>query len=160
DRMVDLLSELRPRSLEEIEKEVALARVLSQHRPGFKMLKPPEPEEDLRGFEWHYLWGLCHSDIRTLRGSEDYTPFYGVAYSPDGWRLAAGSRDRLVRVWDAQTGQEIFTLKGHQGPVASVAFSPDGRRLASAGGESGARQQRLPGSIKVWDLQTGQAVLT
>ena len=38
-----------------------------------------------------------------------------------------------VEVWDAVTGQEILTFKGHTDEVYCVAFSPDGRRLASAG---------------------------
>jgi len=37
-----------------------------------------------------------------------------------------------VKVWDAATGQETLTLKGHISQVNSVAFSPDGQRLASA----------------------------
>jgi WD40 repeat protein len=54
-----------------------------------------------------------------------------------------------VRVWDADTGREILTLKGHTGLVRRVAFSPDGRLLASAGG-----------AVKVWDAATGQETLT
>ena len=38
-----------------------------------------------------------------------------------------------MKVWDAATGQETLTLKGHTDSVTSVAFSPDGKRLASAG---------------------------
>ena len=50
----------------------------------------------------------------------------GVAFSPDGRRLASASEDRTVRVWDAATGQETLTLKGHTDFVTGVAFSPDG----------------------------------
>jgi WD40 repeat protein len=72
-----------------------------------------------------------------------------LALSPDGKRLASGSRDWTVKVWDTATGQETWTLQGHAGPVYSVAFSPDGKRLASGGRD-----------LKVWDAATGHQTLT
>jgi len=36
-----------------------------------------------------------------------------VAFSPDGKRIVSGSGDKTVKVWDADTGKEIFSLKGH-----------------------------------------------
>ena len=68
-------------------------------------------------------------------------------------RQTPGQRwsDKTVKVWDAQTGQELLTLKGHTGQVNSVAFSPDGKRLASAAADK---------TVKVWDAQTGQELLT
>jgi WD40 repeat protein len=56
-----------------------------------------------------------------------------------------------VKVWDAQTGQEQLSFKGHIRPVLGVSISPDGRRLASTGGDQ---------TVKVWDAQTGQEALS
>src|SRR5262249_59552512 len=64
---------------------------------------------DLRGFEWYYWWRRCGSNL-LLRHRASVT---SLAFSPDGRRLASGSQDGTVKVWDAQTGQETLILKGH-----------------------------------------------
>ena len=55
---------------------------------------------------------------------------YGVAFSPDGRRLAAGS-DGAVNIWDWGSGQLLHSLPGHEKRGICVAFSRDGRRLAT-----------------------------
>ena len=73
-----------------------------------------------------------------------------MAFSPDGTRIASGSDDKTVRVWDAATGQPVGQpLTGHTDAVCSVAFSPDGTRIASGSDDK---------TVRVWDAATGQPV--
>ncbi|MCH9684747.1 MAG: protein kinase, partial [Deltaproteobacteria bacterium] len=71
---------------------------------------------------------------------------YAVAASRDGERIATGSQDRTVRLWNAHLGAHIQTLEGHTMTVRSVAFSRDGLRLASGSDDRTAR---------LWDAKTG-----
>lgn len=65
-----------------------------------------------------------------------------VAFAPDGSRLATGGADGTVRIWDAQTYEQLLVLNGHEDYVKDVAFSADGSVLASASGDK---------TVRVWD---------
>jgi WD40 repeat protein len=74
-----------------------------------------------------------------------------IAFSADSQRLASGSADETVKIWDATTGACIQTLEGHNDWVNSVAFSADGQWLAS-----GSRDE----TVTIWDAATGACVQT
>ena len=52
----------------------------------------------------------------------------GIAFSPDGSRLASAGADETVRIWDVFRGHELLSLRGPKDRVHGVAFSPDGIR--------------------------------
>ena len=99
---------------------------------------------DSRGFEWHYLWQLCHGERWTLRGHTGEV--YFVTFSPDGKRLATASQDGTVRLWDSQRGLELQAFRGHVGEVTGVSFSPNAEMLASAGDDQ---------TVRLWDISAG-----
>ena len=77
-----------------------------------------------------------------------------VAYSPDGTRAVTGSRDGVVKVWDAATGAAVGRPLVHPHPVFAVAFSPDGKLLLTGcGPEMPAKGE---GEARLWDVATGE----
>jgi WD40 repeat protein len=82
---------------------------------------------------------------RLLRTATGHTrTAYRPAFSADGKRLASGSEDFSVRVWDVATGQEELLLEGHRAPVWAVAFDDERKQVVSAD---------AAGTVKVWDAQ-------
>jgi tricorn protease-like protein len=56
-----------------------------------------------------------------------------IAYSPDGNVLATGAQDKSVKMWDANTGELLGTVRGHPGLIYSISFSSNGDRLIAGG---------------------------
>lgn len=85
-------------------------------------------------------WNQC---LQTLEGHSDSVT--SVAFSRDGTRIASGSDDATVKLWDAIIGTLQDTLKGHSSSVYSIAFSQDSTRIASGSGDK---------TVKLWDATT------
>lgn len=108
---------------------------------------------DPRGFEW-YLLELHTVKFRESSGLRNPLMFSGsggaaagLAFSPEGGRLASACQDGSVWIWDACTGRMVLTCKGHQGEATCVAFSADGKSLASGGTD------RI---VRIWDAASGK----
>ena len=68
----------------------------------------PRPAEDRTIKLWDVRTGQL---LRLFEGNA--APIFGLAFSPDGRRLASASADGTVKLWDVETGQEALLLRGH-----------------------------------------------
>ncbi len=102
-------------------------------------------------FRW-YPWRSGGTDEAPSneRAGWAYSHVFGLAWSPDGLRLAAGG-DNAIRLWDTRSWKQLPTIDAHLHPVRDLAWSPDGTTLAST---SAARNQDL--GVKLWDPTTGE----
>jgi WD40 repeat protein len=116
------------------------------------------------------LWDLANGRlVLTLAGHK--APVTAVAVLPDGGRAISGSVDGILEVWDLASGRLLLTLAGHadaapvpdgrqdadrgrgetSAAVRALAVTPDGRRAVSGSGDR---------TLKLWDLESGQLLLT
>ena len=49
--------------------------------------------------------------------------------------IASGSKDKTIKLWQLDTGNELCTFSAVEDVVYSVTFSPDGKTLASGSGD-------------------------
>ena len=121
--------------------------LLEAHRPG----ATAENQEwgisaDLRGFEWFYLWRLCHKDqaLETFRlATNQIVSADSPDLSPGGTILAAESPTGILTLWDVASRLQIARLLDYAGDDAGRAFLHDGKLLA---------YRTKSGSIALWDI--------
>ena len=127
------------------EKDVhdgIVAIALPSHDPNFIAYGGGDDNLDIR---------MRSSSNGSWRGQvEGHTStVWSLAFKPNSYVLASGSRDETIRLWDVgdrDNLRHVRTLRGHTGTVYSVAWSPDGRTLASASAD---------GTVRLWNPNNG-----
>ena len=76
---------------------------------------------------------------------------WNIAFAPTGDRLAVGSREGTIYLWDFIRKERLKPLTGHTEHIWSVCFSPDGKRLVSGSNDRIAR---------LWDVESGEEIAT
>lgn len=95
------------------------------------------------------IWNATNYEVR-FRLSTD-PDFPNIELSPDGRVLATSFSGGLIKLWDIGTGEELYTLDGHQDARLELVFSPNSGLLVSGAWErSGERR------LRVWDVATGE----
>jgi WD40 repeat protein len=104
----------------------------------------PNPAEDVRGFEWYWLWRLERRKLMHHPGQVT-----AVAWSPDGQTCASASDgEDAIRVWETTSGHLLARLGklGAKQPH-TLRFTRDGKRLVSVASGS----TRSSSVVWVWD---------
>jgi eukaryotic-like serine/threonine-protein kinase len=72
-------------------------------------------------------------------------------FTPGDAQLITSGSDKLVRVWDAKTGEPVRSMEGHAGNVRALSLLPGGKRLLSASHDR---------TLKLWEVATGKCLKT
>ncbi len=126
-------------------------------------LMPAAAEDDLRGFEWHYLRRQCDDAALTLKLPLEPPNRFGpvrvdrIEVSPDGSRALAVFAGRVIG-WSLPGGKAITLAEGPNREVLDARFSPDGNKMAvlvlDTVGRAAPRighSNDAPASVEVWD---------
>jgi WD40 repeat protein len=134
-QMVEVDDSKRPASMAAVKQE--LQRIAAQIASGQFTTAPPSSSSQPARFSppLGTVYGIHHGHSDSVRA---------ISWSPDGTRIASCSWDNTVQVWDATTGDTLFTYRGHSLEVNAVAWSPDGSRVASGGNDH---------AVQVWQAE-------
>ena len=100
---------------------------------------------DLSGYI--HIWDFDGSELSNERELNHAGGVLSLIYSNNNkWLASSGYTDNAIRIWDAQTGKELWKINNaHASEIWSLAFSPDDRWLASASFDQ---------TVKIWDTTT------
>ena len=59
--------------------------------------------------------------------------------------------DHTAKVWDVESGMEIFTLADHKAEIVTINYNTDGDKLLTASFDN---------TAKIWDICTGKCIYT
>jgi WD40 repeat protein len=104
------------------------------------------------------VWDVAKRElVRSIKASND--AFYGVSISPDNQRVAVGCADKLVRVFDVHSGDEVMRCDNHLDWVFGSAFTNDGQRLATVSRDKAAKLIEIASGHLIDDINRSRDVL-
>jgi WD40 repeat protein len=141
-------------------------RHISPYTPGF----PPELQEIVKSAKKELILPVStvfDSQQNFLKEEDETTPIIlsagiprrsrissvghsgivgSLSWSPVGNKIASGSYDETIKIWDGKSLELLKTLKGHSNSVCSVSWNHDSSQIASGSYDT---------TIKIWDSSSG-----
>tara|TARA_R110002072_G_scaffold266193_2_gene425037 strand:- start:1418 stop:5206 length:3789 start_codon:yes stop_codon:yes gene_type:complete len=78
------------------------------------------------------------------------TTYNCAEFSPDGKRIVLGADDKMARICDARSGEEITApFRGHESSITVATFSPDGLEIATGSYDN---------TVRIWDVRSGRTL--
>ena len=114
---------------------------------------------DLENPDGKFFVAEAYDALRTLRDScKIEKVFYHktgkirhACFSPDGKRVLTASSDGIATLWDVESGDSLFTLRGHTRYINSACFSPNGKWVLTASSDN---------TAILWDAENGDSLFT
>ncbi len=113
--------------------------------PGLDVTFGPEGERILVADEAARLYDARSLDEIAVFARPD-DDVVAVAFHPRGHRIATGSRDGTIGVWNVDDAAERMRIAGHEGEIVALRFDAGGARIVS-----GSRD----GTARLWDAESG-----
>ena len=111
-------------------------------------------QTDFRGVNLQGV-NFSQSNLSKSIFTEIFGTVYSLAFSSDNQLLATGHSDGEIRLWEIETGQLLWSVKGHSSSVLTLAF-----HSISKGNTREKPEILASGSfdktIKLWDISTGK----
>jgi WD40 repeat protein len=119
--------------------------------------RPKPGEQDLRGWEWRYLWQYCQSDAASVLDTGPMTEAR-LAVSADGeWLATAQSSPDNVKLWNVRTRKAITVPLPEIRIWPVIAFVPHQPWLVIAW-QDGKNNNAQSGYMRIWNYLTQQVV--
>lgn len=121
--------------------------------------RPRAGEDDLRGWEWRYLWGVSRSDAAFRLDIGD-REIVSLAALPDGHTVALGEKEGGFSLWDARSGQRVFASTDpiNQVKAADFPLNRVSTRVAMVPGTLWLAYTDCRGKteshVRLWNIQT------
>eukprot|EP00736_Rhodelphis_marinus_P008356 Rmarinus@m.3959 len=119
--------------------------------PSGKFVATASDDKTVRVWEWEKHRGNSERDETSHVTLDGHAAAVKCVCFVQEFKVAAGSKDGIVRIWDTRTKTVDVTLKGHGDEVTSVSLSPNGETLSTTSFDK---------SIRLWDWQSGRCFAT